>query len=164
MNAEGVKILVKRSRPILAADAVPTIFHGQNQYVPKYLSSSRSTGRTDAVKKKKEALEREEAVKMKNLETNDIIKNFGHCLKSWKDKIVNSVWKFEICQNVYFAFKLILHFTDDIPRVITTVKVDGDMYVAVIVDGCYVDLNWIFGNQPKLSRWSQFQKLPQSLR
>lgn len=138
----------------LRDNAVPTLFHD----LPKYLSTKSNLERTDPAKRQKLTAERHEKLVHEFL-SSDLINDFDDFVKSYAKYIQSSQWKCEVRENEFIAY--IINFTE-LPKVTSCIKINSDMRVTVIKNDFYVtavDLSWLFSNNLKLTRWSQFENL-----
>lgn len=156
-DKDGNRKQFLRKRPLLMPNAVPTIF----KELPKYLSSTSVTERSDPAKRMKLVAERHEKA-VNDFMLKDIISHFDDFVKLFTNYLEKTSWKFEVHPDDVIVY--LIDFTE-MPKVTVSVKVDRHMNVTVFKNEFHVsvlDLKWLFNIQDgrvKLERWSQFQNL-----
>lgn len=149
---DGTVITLPRVSPILAPDAVPTIFPN----TPSYLSCVTPAKRKAPDVRRAEALAREDEAFRRWLD-EDIVGSFDTFVNNLvaKTSDLNADWMFVI-KSDYVLFVLI----DDssCPSVVASFKVMKDMVVLIYDNERQRDnseLTYLLDDERKLSRWSQ---------
>lgn len=155
-TVDGISRMEPRDRPLLTADAFPTIFPS----LPSYLTTPLPPKRKSPEQRRAEVDDRDSAV-LTNFLSADVIDSYDVFVSHLALKTdIDKQWikHSSLTSTVLFLMDEVSY----IPRILVSVKIDVDLIVRIFVGDSQLpkeQLSWILNSRSELKRWSQLQNI-----